>query len=165
MTRPTCQCGCGKPVRAGSRFRPGHSQFGRAGELAPNWKGGDGRDNLHLTAYAPDNPRARRAAAGHSHVPVHILMAEKALGRFLPRGVVAWFLDGDRGNPAPGNFVICPDKAYRWLLERRKLALVATGDVHSVRCYKCGRWALPGEQNEGRTGHGKGICRRKKSRE
>lgn len=161
MTKPTCQCGCEKPVRPGSRYRPGHSQFGRKGESAPNWKGGEGHDNVHQTAYAPDNPRAKRMGAGYSHVPIHILMAEKALEHYLPCGIVTWFLDGNRRNPTAGNFVICPNKAYRWLLERRKRALEATGDVHSVRCYRCGEWGPPEDFTKGRTHRAGRGCRAK----
>jgi HNH endonuclease len=50
----------------------------------------------------------------------HVMLAEKALGRKLPPGVVVHHMNGDKlDNFTPFNLVICPDQAYHMLLHKR----------------------------------------------
>lgn len=54
----------------------------------------------------------------------HIILAEKALGRPLPKGAEIHHLNGDRlDNRTPLNLVICPSRAYHALLHERTAAL------------------------------------------
>lgn len=54
----------------------------------------------------------------------HIVKAEKALGRKLPRGAVVHHMNKiPHDNDTPLNLVICPDQAYHLLLHRRMRAL------------------------------------------
>jgi hypothetical protein len=67
----------------------------------------------------------------------HVRIAEKALGRPLPREAVVHHADEDRSNNANSNLVICPNRAYHNLLHRRLDALKACGDPNKRRCEVC----------------------------
>ena len=49
----------------------------------------------------------------------HILIAEKVLGKPLPKGVEVHHFDGDRSNDYGGSLIICQDRKYHKLLEKR----------------------------------------------
>jgi hypothetical protein len=56
----------------------------------------------------------------------HVLIAEKALGKPLPKGAVVHHVDRDSMNnntKSPWNLVVCPDQAYHLLLHARVRAL------------------------------------------
>ena len=53
----------------------------------------------------------------------HILVAEKALGRRLPKGAVVHHANKKRSDNTPTNLVICPNETYHRLLHRRMKAL------------------------------------------
>jgi lysophospholipase L1-like esterase len=70
----------------------------------------------------------------------HIALAEKALGHSLPPGAEVHHVDGDGWNNAPSNLVICPDRAYHFLLHARQRAMDATGDPAQRPCRRCGKY-------------------------
>jgi hypothetical protein len=49
----------------------------------------------------------------------HVLVAEKALGKPLPKGAVVHHVDLDKANNDPKNLVVCPSQAYHLLLHKR----------------------------------------------
>lgn len=49
----------------------------------------------------------------------HVLLAEKALGKQLPKGAVVHHVDGNGTNNDTNNLVICQDQNYHLLLHRR----------------------------------------------
>jgi hypothetical protein len=50
----------------------------------------------------------------------HIHLAEKALGKPLPKGAVVHHMNGIKyDNETPYNLVICPDQSYHMLLHKR----------------------------------------------
>jgi len=49
----------------------------------------------------------------------HIVLAEKALGRPLPKGVVVHHTIAPNDNHGPFKLIICPNQAYHQLLHRR----------------------------------------------
>ena len=75
----------------------------------------------------------------------HILVAEKALGKRLPKGAIVHHIDEDRTNDLPSNLVICPDSAYHQLLHRRKRAIVACGHADWRKCQICKKYSPENE--------------------
>jgi hypothetical protein len=67
----------------------------------------------------------------------HVRIAESVLGRELPDGAVVHHADGNRGNNAKSNLVICPSKSYHNLLHARISAMNATGDPNKRKCRLC----------------------------
>jgi hypothetical protein len=74
----------------------------------------------------------------------HVLVAERAIGKPLPPGAQVHHWDGDRGNNAPRNLVVCPDQAYHRLIHRRMAAFEACGDPTWMPCRLCKRYDAPG---------------------
>ncbi len=67
----------------------------------------------------------------------HILVAEKALGRPIPRKAHVHHVDENPLNNASNNLVICENAAYHKLLHRRMRAYKATGDANAHCCSIC----------------------------
>lgn len=91
------------------------------------------RIHRYILQRAKDHPRAV-----NGYVPQHILIAEGALGRFLPKGAEIHHADQDRKNNANRNLVICQDRGYHLALHARLRVVAAGGspDTHKI-CQKC----------------------------
>jgi hypothetical protein len=128
-----CACGCGElfdsrviPWRV-KRFVVGHAARGKPGYRKPT-----------TTTYLE---RGRKR--------IHVLVAEKALGKPLPKGADVHHVDGNKWNNANSNLVICQDRAYHGLLHKRARVLRAGGDPNTQRiCCHCKR-LLPMEMLNG----------------
>jgi hypothetical protein len=70
----------------------------------------------------------------------HVLIAEKALGRALPKGAQIHHVDNNGKNNANNNLVICPNFSYHALLHMRTRALEACGNASWVKCVVCRTW-------------------------
>ena len=70
----------------------------------------------------------------------HIEVAERTLGKKLPKGAIVHHADENKLNNDPQNLVICPSVAYHRLLHERIKALAACGDPDKRRCCYCGQW-------------------------
>ncbi|WP_169119167.1 HNH endonuclease [Aromatoleum anaerobium] len=73
----------------------------------------------------------------------HVAIAERALGKRLPRTARVHHVDGDRLNNAPTNLVICPNDAYHALLHRRQEAMDVAGNPNYRKCQFCKTWDSP----------------------
>ena len=69
----------------------------------------------------------------------HILIAERALGRYLPDGAEIHHVDENKRNNANRNLVICQDSAYHKLLHVRTRVLKAGGDPDTERICSLGK--------------------------
>lgn len=81
-----------------------------------------------------DHPRTD----GQGHVLEHIVIAERALGRYLPSGAEVHHVDENTSNNANANLVICQDKAYHKLLHYRARVVAAGGNPNTEKiCNDC----------------------------
>jgi hypothetical protein len=71
---------------------------------------------------------------------MHAIVAEKALGRRLPKGAQVHHVDEDKTNFANNNLVICQDALFHHLLHYRTRAYDATGNADAVQCIICKQW-------------------------
>ena len=93
----------------------------------------------------PRNRRERRVGykalgtSGRGGGDAHRVLAERALGRKLPRSVPVHHVDGDKRSAAP-RLVICQDAAYHKLLHFRAEVLRAGGNPNTDKiCGACKR--------------------------
>lgn len=111
------------------------------GPKASRWQGGVkiGSKGYRLIM-TPEHPNAD----GQGYVREHVLVAEKALGKYLPRKARVHHQDEDPTNNTPSNLVICENDKYHKLLHVRLRAYRATGNPNSRKCVICGKWDVPG---------------------
>jgi hypothetical protein len=87
---------------------------------------------------APWHPRAKHGGSSRGCVAEHVLVAEKALGRFMPAGAEIHHVDEDITNNANRNLVICESRAYHKLLHARTRIVKAGGNPNTQRiCGAC----------------------------
>lgn len=142
---PYCACGCGQMttkvkwsdasrglVKGEYRmYCKNHDKVGATKSVFTK----DGRPLV----YRPDHPRAM----SNGYVFEHLLIAEKALGYSVPKGVEVHHFDENKANNSPSNLVICPDRAYHFLLHQRQKAFDACGNPNWEKCQFCGNYDDP----------------------
>jgi hypothetical protein len=69
----------------------------------------------------------------------HVIVAERAFGKALPKGAEVHHVDEDKFNNHRSNLVICQDRAYHQLLHQRARIVRAGGNPNTQRvCGRCG---------------------------
>jgi hypothetical protein len=101
-----------------------------AGWIGKQWKH---HDTKTMFTYAPDHPRSRSKGI----MPVHVLVAEHRVGRYLDEGEVVHHLDGDRYNNSPQNLCVMLNREHlilHRLLGEVGVAMLADGRFEDVAC-------------------------------
>ena len=131
------------------RFIKSH-QFN--GKCNANWKGGQCYRDGRLLVKCPEHPKADR----HGYVREYILIAEKALGKYLPPKSIVHHANEDPADNS--SLVICNDIAYHALIHQRTRAFKACGNPHYIHCYHCDGWFDPSVMTKHRKGC-KNLCK------
>jgi hypothetical protein len=74
---------------------------------------------------------------------VHIVIAEKALGKQMPPKAVVHHVNEIKTDNRPANLVICPDHAYHKFLHQRLDAKKACGHADWRKCGYCKQYDEP----------------------
>lgn len=94
------------------------------------------------------------------HILYHVLVAEKALGKPMPKGAIVHHMNEIKHDNRPSNLVICPDRAYHHLLHQRMRAKQACGKAWYLKCCYCKEYdAAENLRAEGSTGYCHPPCK------
>jgi hypothetical protein len=94
------------------------------------------RKNPYKYIYLPNYPSSGK----NGSTQVHTFIAEKALGKRLPRAAVIHHFDGNGSNNANSNLVICENKSYHKLLHSRAKAYKLCGNANWHHCWICDQY-------------------------
>lgn len=123
-----------------SRIKRGNAKYcsthcARVGPAHPNWKQGRTKTRGYMRVWCPDHPNAR-----NNYVLEHVLIAEKALGHWLPEEACVHHVNEIKSDNQNFNLVICQDHAYHMALHQRQRVLRAGGNPDTDKiCSKCQR--------------------------
>lgn len=76
---------------------------------------------------------------------IHIVVAEKALGKKLPLKAEVHHVNGSKEDYSNKNLVICEDRGYHHLLHTKQRALEACGNANYRKCEICKQWDNPSD--------------------
>lgn len=156
-----CECGCGEvaPIAAYTCSRDGFIKgypvrfikyHQRKRENSPKWKGGKIITKAgYVQVLRADHPRADI----NGYVFEHIVVAEKALGRFLHERSEVHHFNEDKSNNCNQNLVICEDRSYHFLLHQRARAFKACGIPSALKCWICKQWEKDPHREDGKFVH------------
>ena len=91
--------------------------------------------NKYINKYHPDHPRSDSIGI----IREHVLIAEKAMGKTIPKGAVVHHSDNDKSNNDANNLVVCESHQYHAILHARELALKRYGNPNHRICFLCGQ--------------------------
>jgi uncharacterized protein (DUF1330 family) len=88
---------------------------------------------------SPLHPRANHSG----YVKKHVLVAEKALGKYLAGSAEVHHINGNNGDNRNVNLIICEGRSYHMLLHHRRRAFDACGHAHWKKCLYCKEYDDP----------------------
>jgi HNH endonuclease len=132
-----CGCGCGGRTTIARKSQPHLGLYAGypnrfiyrhtvtpTGRDSNNWRGGKWVDPRgYIRIYRPEHPRAQ----DNGYVYEHVLIAEKALGRYLDAKHEVHHFDENPSNNANSNLIVCEDHSYHQLLHERTRHLAKKG--------------------------------------
>ena len=127
-----CHCGCGQKTRVSKQ---NHKLNG--------WIKGEPLKYVkyhRATAFKKEDKDKKTYPIDGNGRRLHIVLAEKALGKKLPPKSRVHHVDLDFRNYENSNLVICQDDAYHRLLHIRTDALTSCGNANYRRCVFCKTW-------------------------
>jgi len=128
-TPKLCECGCGQPT---ALAKQSNTAFGHVNGRPVRFIQGHSNKNAPIA-----NPTEYRKIG---HERIHVLIAERALSRQLPKGAEVHHVDGNSLHNNNRNLVICQDRAYHLLLHVRTNIIRAGGDPNTQKlCSGCKR--------------------------
>lgn len=139
MSDGLCECGCGSmpaiatktnSARGAIKGLPQRFVYGH------NSKTSGRSDRINADGYSDtwSDGKYKRA---------HVLIAEKALGRPLPDGVIVHHIDEDRQHNENSNLVICQNAGYHQFIHKRMRAYIESGHPNYERCWICRKYDDP----------------------
>lgn len=134
-TTGLCECGCGghTPLARQGNTKRGYVKGQPVRFIQRHW-----RPERTTTGYPMRSCIGHPRASASGCVGEHVLIAEAALGRYLPDGVDVHHVDENITNNANSNLVICQDRAYHKLLHLRARVVRAGRDPDTQRlCGAC----------------------------
>ncbi len=119
----------------------------------------------HLNAMRRANGKGSITPSGYhiqgsAHKGVHVLIAEKALGKTLPKGAEVHHWNKNKLDNRPENLLICPSAAYHALIHQRMRAYEACGHADWRRCRFCKKYDDPKAMRVYNDGAWHSICMR-----
>lgn len=139
-----CQCGCGQKTNLAPK-NDSKRGWGKGKPLRfinnhhcrgvnnYRWNNGTAKhSDGYVLIMTKHHPRANR----DGYVLKHILIAEKALGKYLPPKAQVH-------HHTKTQLVVCPDMAYHKLLHQRQRAYEACGHADWLKCSYCGQYDDP----------------------
>ena len=134
-----CQCGCGAQTSTWKKTDLDRGRIkGQPMRFLP-------RHNLRRTKDASQKPRYRSVYApahpkanSFGSVYEHVLIAETALGHYMPAGAQVHHIDESRNNNIKSNLVICENQAYHMFLHVRAKVVRRGGNPNTHGfCNEC----------------------------
>lgn len=95
----------------------------------------------------------------------HVKIAERIIGKSLPKGCIVHHMDCDPRNNDPGNLLICPSQAYHLLIHSRTRAFNACGNADWKFCRVCKKYDVPENLRKRNNGAVHLICERRQDAE
>ena len=129
-----CACGCGTqaPIAKHTDTSRGYVKGQARRFCVGHNKRKEHAKQRYCFVFRPNHPRGPVVYA-------HVIVAESALGRYLPSRAQVHHVDGNEQNNGNGNLVICQDQAYHQLLHVRTRIVRAGGDPNTDGlCKHCG---------------------------
>lgn len=128
--------GCGNAIEAKSLCNKHYQRLCNHGDANYSSRAENGAGTIDAKGY-------RRLSVNGIKVKEHAAIAEKALGKPLPKGAVIHHVNGDKLDNRPENLVICPDEKYHHLLHTRTNAIDAGYPANYRKCKYCKEYDNP----------------------